>query len=219
LLYSFAGKDGSTPLAGLVDLKGTLYGTTQNGGAIACGGNQEGCGTVFSITTSGKETVLHSFGHSGDGQYPNAGLVDVNGMLYGTTSFGGAGCGSSGCGTVFSITTSGKETVRHSFGSSGDGRNPEAGLVNVNGMLYGTTENGGTGSCENDGCGTVFSVATSGKETVLHRFGVDGDGALPEAGLTDIDGTLYGTTVSYGLNGFGTVFYIKPKAAAPKLPL
>ncbi|MGB6522944.1 MAG: choice-of-anchor tandem repeat GloVer-containing protein, partial [Candidatus Cybelea sp.] len=59
-----------------------------------------GCGTVFKIARSGAETMLHSFaGGSGDGEEPNAGLININGTLYGTTAFGGA----NGDGTVFSL--------------------------------------------------------------------------------------------------------------------
>ncbi|MGC2405895.1 MAG: choice-of-anchor tandem repeat GloVer-containing protein, partial [Candidatus Cybelea sp.] len=113
---------GKYPQAPLIDVGGILYGTTNNGGAFrgrkTCHG---GCGTVFSITTSGVVKVLHSFGNSQDGQYPaEAGLVDVGGTLYGTTSAGGA----LGGGTVFSITTDGVENVLHSFGAQGDGVEP-----------------------------------------------------------------------------------------------
>jgi uncharacterized repeat protein (TIGR03803 family) len=152
VLYSFGSgsEDGTYPFAGLINLKGKLYGTTNAGGAN-CRSASGGCGTVFSITTTGKETVLHSFGTgSEDGDYPVAGLFNVNGTLYGTTLEGGASC----CGTVFAVTTSGKETVLHSFPSgSGDGENPYAGLINVNGTLYGTTDAGGA-----NGDGTVFSL-------------------------------------------------------------
>src|SRR5579883_2534640 len=110
---------GKYPQAPLIDVAGILYGTTNNGGAFrgrkTC---QGGCGTVFSITTSGVVKVLHSFGNAQDGEYPaQAGLVDVGGTLYGTTSAGGA----FGGGTVFSITTGGVENVLHSFGGQGDG--------------------------------------------------------------------------------------------------
>ena len=139
-----AADDGKYPLAPLIDVGGTLYGMTNNGGAFhghkVCRG---GCGTVFSMTTSGVVKVLHSFGHSQDGQYPDeAGLVDVGGTLYGTTSAGGA----LGGGTVFSITTDGLEKVLHSFGAQGDGADPIGGpLLEVRGKLYGTTRGGGTG--------------------------------------------------------------------------
>ncbi|MFY9739997.1 MAG: choice-of-anchor tandem repeat GloVer-containing protein [Candidatus Cybelea sp.] len=100
MLYSFgASEDGANPYAGLVNINGTLYGTTAYGGA-------NGDGTVFSITPSGTETVLYSFkGGLGDGEYPFASPISIKGTLYGTTSQGGANCSpSGGCGTVFSIT-------------------------------------------------------------------------------------------------------------------
>jgi uncharacterized repeat protein (TIGR03803 family) len=155
VLYSFKGGsgDGKYPTqAALLDVNGTLYGTTARGGTNSRG-------TVFSITTSGKETVLHSFGGSDDGALPYGGLLDVNGTLYGTTSNGGSGSclqygNVHGCGTVFKTTTSGKETVLHSFGGSGDGKYPYAGLINVNGTLYGTTTAGGAKNA-----GAVFSLS------------------------------------------------------------
>jgi uncharacterized repeat protein (TIGR03803 family) len=205
--HDFDYKDGAYPLAGLINVKGTLYGTTRNGGTNGCA--SEGCGTVFSITPStgsGEETVLHSFaGSKGDGEYPYAGLINVKGTLYGTTYLGGA----KGDGTIFSITTAGKETVLHGFGGSGDGRYPIAGLINVKGTLYGTTENGGTGKCK-QGCGTVFAITTTGKETVLHSFGGSGDGKYPQAALINVEGTLDGTTTEGGAHGFGTIFSLTP---------
>ena len=78
----------------LIDVNGTLYGTTNFGGAY-------GPGTVFSISASGKEKVLHSFAGGSDGAGPYGGLIDVNGTLYGTTEFGG---GTHRHGTVFALT-------------------------------------------------------------------------------------------------------------------
>jgi uncharacterized repeat protein (TIGR03803 family) len=142
LLYSFAGGtgDGSYPYAGLIIAKGTLYGTTFAGAGSGCYSEYPGCGSVYSISPSGKETVIHSFGRSEDGALPVADLVNIKGTLYGTTSSGGANCDSrgndDGCGTVFSITTSGAETVLYSFrGGSEDGKWPWAGLTNVKGTL------------------------------------------------------------------------------------
>ena len=157
MLHSFGGKgDGVLPRAGLTDLNGTLYGTTENGGNGACGSTS--CGTVFSITTSGIETVLHNFAGGTDGAAPFDDLLDVNGTLYGTTEGGGT----SNAGTVFSIKPSGKEAVLYSFkGGKTDGAHPWAGLTNVNGTLYGTTVNGGATAD-----GTVFSITLSGKEAV-----------------------------------------------------
>ncbi|MGA7202939.1 MAG: choice-of-anchor tandem repeat GloVer-containing protein [Candidatus Cybelea sp.] len=202
VLYSFkGGSDGDGPPAGLINVGGTLYGTTYSGGTDADG-------TVFSITRSGTETVLYSFkGGSGDGAHPQAALINVNGTLYGTTNTGGVRCsGRGGCGTVFAITTSGLETVLYKFkGGSGDGAHPQAALININGTLYGTTANKGE-----EKLGTLFAIATSGTETVLHSFGGSGDGARPHAGLINFKGALYGTTYYGGANGWGTVFKLKP---------
>ncbi len=82
------GTGGSDPGASLIELKGKLYGTTEDGGEYSCGSAQQGCGTVFSITLDGKEKVLHTFEGHGDGAYPDAGLIDVKGTLYGTTTGG-----------------------------------------------------------------------------------------------------------------------------------
>ena len=216
VLYSFGGvPDGAHPYAGLVNVNGTLYGTTEFGGSGSCGSYaNSGCGTVFTIKTSGAETVLYSFkGGSGDGEYPTqAALLDVNGTLYGTTKGGGT----NNWGTVFSITPSGTETVLHSFGSSSaDGVLPHGGLIDVHGTLYGTTSNGGSGSCLRyrvaHGCGTVFSITPSGTETVLHSFGdTSGDGTYPYAGLVNVNGILYSTTTHGGAKDKGSVFWLKP---------
>ncbi|HEX3458273.1 MAG TPA: choice-of-anchor tandem repeat GloVer-containing protein, partial [Candidatus Baltobacteraceae bacterium] len=64
-----------------------------------------GCGTVFSVTTTGSEKVLHSFAEGSDGQGPSAPLIDVNGTLYGTTYYGGGNSRCNlGCGTVFALS-------------------------------------------------------------------------------------------------------------------
>jgi len=205
LVHSFKGgsKDGEFPYSALVDVKGTLYGTTWRGGGVGCQLGY-GCGSVFSVTPSGKEQLLHGFGSAGDGTYPYSGLVKVKGMLYGTTFYGGTtSCSDFGCGTVYSISTSGTESVIHSFCGSGDGVDPEASLINVKGTLYGTTEDGFYGSSPG---GTIFSITTSGTETVLYRFDASGDGGEPAAALLNIKGTLYGTTVQGGANAEGTVF-------------
>ena len=205
VLYSFKGRsgDGAFPIGGLLNVNGTLYGTTAFGGAGTCydSGFPEQCGTVFAITKSGRETVLHRFGvASGDGTIPFAGLINVKGTLYGTTTSGGA----NGLGTVFTMTKSGNETVRYSFKPAReDGAYPYARLIDVSGALVGTTLEGGT-----YGAGTVFSISGAGKERVLHSFGGPHDGAFPYDNLLNVNGTLYGTTsaggASRGLQG--TVF-------------
>ena len=202
-LHSFGGSptDGDAPRAALLNVEGTLYGTTSDGGKY-------GLGTVFSITPSGTETVLYSFKGNRSGAYPFTPLISVKGTLYGTTFEEGP----SGYGTVFAITPSGRETVLHSFAVPGRGEDPTSGLINVKGVLYGTTGNGGSISCDGgNGCGTVYSVTTSGKMTVLHRFkGSPGDGRYPDASLVGVNGTLYGTTAYGGTRDSGTVFALTP---------
>jgi uncharacterized repeat protein (TIGR03803 family) len=221
VLHRFmGGADGSYPGA-LINVNGTLYGATGEGGS---GCNGSGCGTVFKITTSGKKSSLYDFQGGADGTDPVA-LIDVGGKLYGTTFYGGATvhaiCGPAGCGTVFKLTMSGSEQVLHSFNPNhNDGALPGAGLLDVGGTLYGTTEFGGRGgTCDSPvgGCGTVFKITTSGKESVLASFSGGHDGAIPTAGLINVRDTLYGTTSMGGSeqnkNCFeyvcGTVFKIR----------
>jgi uncharacterized repeat protein (TIGR03803 family) len=213
VLYSFKGDtDGAEPLlAGLVAVNGKIYGTTNAGGDPSCKhGDIVGCGTVFELTTSGKERVLHRFKNKPDGACPSGSLLVVGTKIYGTTNFGGK----YGNGTVFSVTASGREHVFYSFGGYPDGSMPFAGLTEVDGSLYGTTTLGGA----YQGAGTVFELTSSGAEHVLHSFHGAPDGALPYATLTAAGGTLYGTTelggsaqkscVGRGIVGCGTVFSI-----------
>ncbi len=214
VLYSFDGyATGGNwqPIGSLIDIKGTLYGTTSGGGAYFCGIEYKECGTVFSLTPGGTERVLHSFsGAQGtDGAAPEAGLIHVQGTLYGTTVYGGniSACGY-GCGTVFSIGTSGTEKVLHDFVGGSDGAEPRAALTAMDGILYGTTSEGGAYKR-----GTVFSISPSGTEKVIHSFGNATDGRNPIASMIEVNGTLYGTTISGGKYGSGTVFSITSNGA------
>jgi uncharacterized repeat protein (TIGR03803 family) len=202
VLYSFGknGADGRQP-NGLTDLNGVLYGTTFSGG------DQEGDGTVFAVGTFGKETVLYTFGGGKDGATPEAELSALNGTLYGTTNNGGASQGN-GFGTVFAVSTSGKERVLYRFKGGSDGEYPEGGLLDVKGALYGTTFGGGLDSCSPYGCGTVFSVTLGGKKHIVYSFKGGADGASPEAALISLNGNLYGTTFNGGTHGRGTVFAV-----------
>jgi uncharacterized repeat protein (TIGR03803 family) len=203
ILHAFGyGVDGANPAAGLIqDSTGNLYGTTAYGGSL-------GFGTVFKVSKTGKETVLYSFMPRGDSVTPWASLVrDRSGNLYGTASAGGA----FQLGTVFRVSRTGKETVLYSFKSPPDGNSPMTGvLLDARDNLYGLTEVGGVlNGCQGYGCGTIFKLDKSGKETQLYRFGGGSDGAEPGGLLTrDSKGNLYGTTVGGGSFGFGTVFKV-----------
>ena len=213
VIYNFRGAhgdfDGRAPWASLIDVDGTLYGTTRSGGYTN--------GIVYRVSTEGAEKVLYRFSEGVyGGQIPTGGLVNVNGTLYGTTRRGGVGpCKNGGCGTVYRISQSGVEKEVYRFrGGSSDGANPHAGLIDVNGRLYGTTFLGGLQRC-NKGCGIVYSVTARGKEEVLYDFGgAPNDGLHPSGGLLDVNGTLYGTTAyggtgkSCGRKGCGTIYSV-----------
>ncbi len=223
-LYSFSRNtsDGRNPTVGplIRDGVGDLYGTTQNGGDLRCVAfsNSVGCGTVFKLSAGGKETIVHSFtGGSTDGSYPLAGLAaDSAGNLYGTTYIGGIGCYAQGCGTVYKIIPSGKESVLYSFTGGVDGSNPYGVVLVVDpaGNLYGTTAYGGDLTCggHGAGCGVVFKIDPTGTETVLHAFTGSTDGAYPITGLVrDSQGNLYGTASTGGnCRECGLVFKIDP---------
>jgi uncharacterized repeat protein (TIGR03803 family) len=224
VLYNFTGSkkgDGSFPYAGLLmDKSGVLYGATQTGGSKQCSG---GCGTIFKLTPTGsgyKESVIHTFLVKNDGQYPYGTLIaDASGALYGTTYYGGTG----GLGTVFKLTPTGStytETTLHNF-SGPDGAQSTAGLTaGKNGVLYGTTNAGGTGVCYN-GCGVVFSLTPNGSsytETVLYNFQGGNDGFFPYGGVTlGKKGVIYGSTFYGGAPckspGCGTIFELTPNGS------
>jgi uncharacterized repeat protein (TIGR03803 family) len=220
-LYSFSRNDGRNPTIGplIRDRAGNLYGTTQNGGDLHCVAftNTSGCGTVFKISAGGKETILHSFSGGPDGSYPLAGLVaDSAGNLYGTTELGGIGCNGQGCGTVYKITPAGTETVLYSFTGGADGSNPGSVVLVIDsaGNLYGTAGAGGDLTCGSQGlgCGVVFKIDPTGKETVLHAFTGGADGSNPSTGVVrDSSGNLYGTLPIGGTcRNCGLVFKIDP---------
>jgi uncharacterized repeat protein (TIGR03803 family) len=209
VLYSFCNQqncsDGVDPLAGLIEVKGILYGTTVAGGIGSCYGTYSGCGTVFSLDpNTGVETVVYSFCKQQscvDGEGPEGNLIEVKSTLYGTTGGGGT----AGYGTVFSVNPqTGAEAVVYSFCSQqncADGESPIAGLINVNGVLYGTAEFGGNENCLFS-CGVVFSLrSNTGAEKTIYSFcslSNCTDGEHPRASLIDVNGTLYGTTEDGG---------------------
>ncbi|HEY2445979.1 MAG TPA: choice-of-anchor tandem repeat GloVer-containing protein [Rhizomicrobium sp.] len=197
VLYSFGtGGDGSGPAASMT-MHSSLYGTTVGGGAHSAG-------ALFKVSTAGVEKLVYSFnGSPNDGVGPKAPVINVGGTYYGTTQYGGSTACSGGCGTVFGVTPTGVETMLYQFQGGNDGANPTAGLVDINGTLYGTTYYGGGAN----GYGTVFAITPGGVESVLYAFKGGTDGANPIGGLTNVGGTLYGTTYTGGASFvYGTVF-------------
>lgn len=215
VVYNFkgnfnSGRDGSWPFDGLTVLNGQLFGTTSSAGQFAHG-------TVFTTDTSGNERVLYSFTGGTDGEAPEAGLRTLKNRLYGTTLYGGGtGCGGAGCGTVYWLTTIGKEFVLYRFQGGSDGYRAYAGVAVIRDKLYGATLFGGGGGCGSTGCGTIYEVNLQGKERVLHRFANGSDGAYPN-GLIAVNGVLYGTTEGGGTKNSGTFFSIAPSGTLTTL--
>jgi uncharacterized repeat protein (TIGR03803 family) len=208
VLYTFVGSDGGTPATALLNVGGTVYGTTSAGGSKDCR-DDLGCGTVFSASLAGAVTTLHTFRGYRNGAYPK-GLIKVGDKVYGTTQAGGSlggYCGKPGCGTIFRLSqTDGAFRVLYSFqGGSHDGEVLLAGLTKVGATLYGTTAAGGA-----SGYGTVFQATTAGAETVLYSFPAHGNFADPSADLINVGGVLYGTTIGGGSYNQGTVFKLVP---------
>lgn len=224
LLHVFGakGQDGLLPAAGLTQDKKLFYGVTEFGGNVNCGsGSGNGCGTVFSMTAAGKEKIIYAFNGEedggADGVEPSSPLLDIGGTLYGVTAEGGTGCSTNGCGTFFSITPDGTETVLYTFKGGDDGANPSGHLIQVGKLIYGETLVGGGSGCSGQGCGTVFSITTAGVEKVVYAFQGGKDGETPERGLVQVGKTLYGTTFNGGGSGCtnhigcGTVFSLTAK--------
>lgn len=172
VLHSFAGgpNDGANPFLAILTVANALctqfgcnqdlWGTTPSGGAFGSANGSRGYGTVFNMSLDGSNYgVVHNFGYI-DGAFPYAGLTNLNGTFYGTTSAGGPfqrECCPlrfrGGRGTVYSLTPSGTLTTLHVF-SGPDGASPYSGLVaDSSGNLYGVTFEGGA-----YGHGVVYEI-------------------------------------------------------------
>jgi uncharacterized repeat protein (TIGR03803 family) len=191
--------DGSEPTTGLIfDKSGNLYGTTS--------------GTAFELSpVSGGGSnfqTIYGFTSSSEAFVPSSALtMDTEGNLYGVSYYGGT----NNLGTVYELALAGgiwTQTVLHSFGSGGDGANPQGNLVfDVHGNLYGTTT-----------ARTVFELSPSAGSwniKVLHTF-AGSDGSNPGSNLLiDSTGNLYGSARTGGSgdcalgNGCGTVFRLR----------
>lgn len=171
-LYNFTdGLDGGYPTGGVTfDNFGNLYGEAQQGGSFAC--PVSGCGTLYKLTPQSdgnwQFSVAHVFkGLDGSkGDTPIGGLaIDAAGNFYGTTSTGGdLACFGfdSGCGTIFTFkpTADGSTFAIIAAFDGTHGAFPQTGvIVDQQGNLYGTTQDGGDLNCFAPyGCGVVFEI-------------------------------------------------------------
>ena len=90
----------------------------------------------------------------------------------------------------------------HAFtGPASDGALSYANLTrDAAGNLFGSTYNGGKLNA-----GTIFQVDPQGRESIIHSFNGNPDGAYTYTSLVRAD-NFYGTTNAGGAYGFGTVF-------------
>ena len=140
ILYSFCAQasctDGFYPTAGLIrDASGSLYGTTEGGGATGLND-----GTVFELTPNAAKTawthkVLYSFCEQADcidGSLPVASLImDASGNLFGTTETGGDGGNPYPGGTVFELTPDKTRTAWTHKYCTAFARNPVARTASI----------------------------------------------------------------------------------------
>jgi uncharacterized repeat protein (TIGR03803 family) len=175
---------------------GMLYGTTSD--SVNLGG------TVFRLEADGSVTNLWDFGEDNpfDPAASYARLLQASdGLLYGTTSAGGAASE----GTIFSLDLDGSvRRILHSFSLPGP-RIPKGGVIEASdGHLYGTTSQGGAHDV-----GTVYRIDREGSNfTTLHVFSKHrDDGAEPLGELVETSpGVFVGTTALGGKANAGTVF-------------
>jgi len=198
------GSDGSGTANGLaIDQEGNLYGTAVTGGISNCPFDPPGCGTVFKLSRHNDSwiyTVLYSFSGVSDGFWPQTIAVGPDGSLYGTTIFGGNGCGH-GCGTVFrlqppatfcrSVSCPWTKTTLFQFGHLLDGAGPSVTVTfDSSGNIY-----GGTNAYGENGLGTVWELARSGggcSFQVLYALQFTG-GQAGNGVVFDAAGNLWGS--------------------------
>jgi uncharacterized repeat protein (TIGR03803 family) len=154
-------------------------------------------------------STRHWFTGGSDGREASGLSQGTNGILYGTTAYGGHGPG----GTVFSLTTNGAFTTIASFMQTNGSHPTAAPVQGPDGRFYGTTYYGGSG-----GAGTVFAVTAEGVISTLYSFTGDINGAWPSGPLVLAgDGAFYGMTTAGGVSDNGTIFRVTPDGALTNL--
>lgn len=174
--------------------------------------------------------VLYSFtGIGADGGRDSEAplIIDSNGVLYGTTTRGGAHPCPGGCGTVFKLTRAGTKWTHTNlllFSELVNGAFPFAPLMmDKNGALYGTSSIGGPSG----GAGTVFRLTppasgngawTANALRTFNNSRSDG-GFLYGEVIADKNGALYGMASGGGARGKGTLYQLTPAGGSATWPI
>jgi hypothetical protein len=181
-----------------------------------------------SVAQQEPEKLLYQFQNGSDGAVPSGSLVvDSEGNLYGVTQDAAGYPCTALCGNVFEISPPASNggawsfQVLYSFDCGLGGGFPHGNVIfGPDGNLYGTGVCGGQYAHGASG-GVVFQLkrpAGTGEvwtETVLHSFGLDGDGTAPQGGLAfDTNGNIYGTTFDGGEYSLGVVYEVSPPAGS-----
>lgn len=221
LLYEFGADTSLPPYPSQITIapSGGAYGAELEGGP------PELQGTIYQLVpplTAHSATansfwtnkVLHQFGTGNDGVYPHKIIFDNSGNIFGVTAFGGA----FNEGTVYELSPSAQgwtETILYSFQGGADGLLPKAVVLDDDGNLWGTTEQGGNAGCSPfQGCGTIFELSRSGStwtKTTLYSFNQNTDSGYPSALIRDSAGNLFGVTSQTGPDSFfGGIWELSP---------
>lgn len=193
--HDFDVTSGQLPNGGVMQstVNNKIYGMTTSGGT-----NSGGVIFSYDIPTT-TFSIVHDFSFT-TGWTPFGTLRQAsNGLLYGMAFGGGAG----GYGVIFSFNpTNNNYAVVHSFNGT-DGSAPWCQLIEVGGILYGCTTQGGV----NNNKGVIFKYQISNNTmTKLHDFDAP-TGASPFGNvMMASDGNLYGCTNSGGTNSLGVIY-------------
>jgi uncharacterized repeat protein (TIGR03803 family) len=186
-----------------------------NAQSLATGGGEYGLGAFYSFKYDPK-IIIHpkdSF-NGANGSNPTGDLVRDSKAKLGPWFYGTAQNGGTGCGTVFEAGSDAVDSIYSFQGGIADGCEPTGLIVDKEGNLFGTTQNGGAA-----GHGTAFELSPNKDgtwtESLIYSFCTQmncSDGDEPVASLViDKEGNLFGTTSMGGSSPTnGTIFELSP---------
>ncbi|MCH2230957.1 MAG: HYR domain-containing protein [Crocinitomicaceae bacterium] len=177
------------------------------GATVNQGTNNQGSIFTYDVTSS-LVSELHAFdgAPTGASQYGTL-LEATDGLLYGSTYFGGT----SGYGVLYSMDPATNIVTKlHDFLGGADGGHSQENLLQVGNEVFGYSIAGGT-----FGDGTIYKYnIVSGVFSVVHSFnsGVDGNPTWNPLVLGS-DGLIYGANRNGGSAGFGTIWSLDPSTS------